>query len=171
MGDPGVRPIEDGDVAGAAAALVEVYGTDGYPVEGVAQPEAWIRPSGVVAAWVAETDGRIVGHVAVLRPQEEGAVVLWRERSGGLPGQVGLLARLFVVQTARRRAVGELLVRHAMSFAEARSLRLVLDVMAKDTAAVRLYERLGWYHIGEVPHPYAGGRRATAHCYVWPPGP
>jgi hypothetical protein len=78
-----VRPITEDDVPGAAAALVEVHATDGYPVEG--------------------------------------------ER-----------------------------------------LRLVLDVMTKDTAAIRLYERLSWQHFGEVAHHFGAGEQFPAVCYVWP---
>jgi ribosomal protein S18 acetylase RimI-like enzyme len=163
-----VRPITDDDVPGAAAALVEVHATDGYPVEGVAEPEAWIRPPGVLEAWVAEQEGKVVGHVAVMRPQGEGAVDLWREKSGEDEERIGVLARLFVVREARKHAVGEDLMTAAMDYARQRSLRLVLDVMAKDTAAIRLYERLGWQHIGQVTHHFGAGQQIPAMCYVWP---
>ncbi|WNI16254.1 GNAT family N-acetyltransferase [Actinacidiphila sp. ITFR-21] len=171
MSDPVtvVRPMRDQDVAGAAAALVEVHGTDGYPVYGVARPEATVRPPGVVRAWVAEADGVIVGHVAVRRPQgDEGAVALWREQSGEDDSRIGVVSRLFVVRGARGQAVGERLMREAMSFGRARSLRLVLDVVERDSAAVRLYERLGWRAIGGAQHPYGDGRRVAVRCYVGP---
>lgn len=48
-----IRPFEDTDLPGAAAALTEVHATDGYPVEGVALPEAWLRSDDVLASWVA----------------------------------------------------------------------------------------------------------------------
>ncbi|WTR19363.1 GNAT family N-acetyltransferase [Streptomyces sp. NBC_00138] len=164
-----IRPIEDGDVAGAVAALVDVYATDGYPVEGVARPEAWIRSPGVVQAWVAEADGVVVGHIAVMRPDGgEGAVALWRERSGEDESPIGVVARLFVVRSARGHALGEGLLREAMSYARARSWRLVLDVLQKDVAAIRLYERLGWQALGEVWHGYGDGHGLPARCYVWP---
>lgn len=35
-----IRPYGDTDLPGAAAALTDVHSTDGYPVEGVAHPEA-----------------------------------------------------------------------------------------------------------------------------------
>lgn len=132
---PVVRAIEDADIPGAVAALVEVHATDGYPVEGVARPREWITSSAVVQAWVAEVDRRIVGHVAVMRPQGEDAVALWCTQSSDDERRIGVLARLYVVREARGRAAGESLMRAAMAYARQRELRLVLDVMAKDTGA------------------------------------
>ncbi|MBY8880758.1 GNAT family N-acetyltransferase [Streptomyces sp. PLK6-54] len=147
---------------------MNVHETDGYPVEGVEDPEAWIRPPAVLSAWVAEESGTIVGHVAVMRPQGEGAVSLWQDRSGEGEERIGVLARLFVVREARKHAAGERLMRAAMDYAKQNSLRLVLDVMTKDTGAIRLYERLGWKHIGEVSHYFGAGQQIPAACYVWP---
>ncbi|MFD6991356.1 GNAT family N-acetyltransferase [Streptomyces sp. NPDC059943] len=167
MPAPVVRLIENEDIPGAAAALVEVHATDGYPVEGVSDPEEWIRPSGVIQAWVAETD-RVVGHVAISRAQGEDAVTLWQAESGEDEARIGVLARLFVVREARKNAVGEKLMRAAMGYAQEHRLRLVLDVMTKDSAAIRLYERLGWKLIGEASHGYGNGQQIPAVCYVWP---
>lgn len=167
---PVVRAIEDADIPGAVAALVEVHATDGYPVEGVARPREWITSSAVVQAWVAEVDRRIVGHVAVMRPQGEDAVALWCTQSSDDERRIGVLARLYVVREARGRAAGESLMRAAMAYARQRELRLVLDVMAKDTGAIRLYERLGWQPIGEATHRYGDGHQTAAVCYVSPAG-
>lgn len=165
---PHIRPITDADLPSAAKALVEVHATDGYPVEGVADPEAWISSLAVLAAWVAVEDERVVGHIAIMRPRGEDAVSLWRERSGEPGERVGVLARLFVVREARKHATGATLMGTAMAYAEDRSLRLVLDVMTKDTAAIRLYERLDWRNIGEATHHYGDGQETPAICYVWP---
>ncbi|GHE07324.1 GNAT family N-acetyltransferase [Streptomyces alanosinicus] len=163
-----IRPFEDTDLAGASAALTEVHGTDGYPVEGVDHPEAWLRPVDVAAAWVGERDVAVVGHVAVMRSRGEDAVTLWMRQSGDGEDRIGVLARLFVVREARRQAVGERLVRAAMRYGREHGLRLVLDVMTKDSAAIRLYERLGWREIGRAPHRYGAGRSIEAVCYVAP---
>lgn len=151
-----IRPIEDEDVPGAAAALVEVHAADGYPVEGVAAPEQWIRPPGVIQAWVAKTD-RIVGHVALLRaPGAEG------------DDHGAALARLFVVPDARRNTVGERLVAAAMDYAREHRMLLVLDVMVKDSSAIRLYERLGWKRTGETTYTYGDHQQTPASIYIWP---
>jgi GNAT superfamily N-acetyltransferase len=163
-----VRPFEAADLPGAAKALTEVHGTDGYPVEGVDDPQAWLRSDDVLAAWVAEADGGIVGHVAVMRPEGEDAVALWIEQSGDDEARVAVLARLFVIQAARKHATGMHLMEAAMGYARAHDLRLVLDVMAKDAAAIRLYERLGWRKIGESTHHFGAGESIPAICYVAP---
>ncbi|MFE9493050.1 GNAT family N-acetyltransferase [Streptomyces collinus] len=165
-----VRPFQDADLVGAAKALVEVHETDGYPVEGVADPQAWIKSDDVLAAWVAEARGAIVGHVAIMHPSGEDAVSLWVEQSGDDEAHVALLARLFVTQAARGNDTGELLMQAAMSHARDNDLRLVLDVMVKDTAAIRLYERLGWRKIGEATHHFGAGQSIPAVCYVAPEG-
>ncbi|PJE96943.1 GNAT family N-acetyltransferase [Streptomyces carminius] len=169
MGNPRIRPFAEADLPGAAAALVEVHATDGCPVEGVADPEAWLRSESVSASWVAEADDQVVGHVAVMSPNGEDAVALWARQSGEAPEDVAVLGRLFVIKNARRRALGEELTRTATAYAQARGLRLVLDVMTKDTAAIRLYERLGWRRIGETTHHYGDGRQTGALCYAAPP--
>lgn len=163
-----VRPFTDDDLSGAAAALVEVHDTDGYPVEGVDDPEAWIKSEDTLAAWVAESGGRIVGHVAVMKPQGEAAAELWVKQSGANLDHVGVLARLFVVQSARKQAAGRRLMEAAVSHAHAQGLRLVLDVMVKDASAIRLYERLGWRKIGETIHHFGSGETIPAVCYVSP---
>lgn len=168
MSSPRIRPFEDTDTAGAARALVSVHTTDGYPVEGVGRPIAWIRSPDVLSAWVAEADGEIVGHVAVMRSRGEDAVRLWQRWSGTDASTIAVLARLFVVREARGDSVGEHLTRTAMEYAQREKLRLVLDVMTKDTAAIRLYERLGWQKIGRADHRYGDDQRMAALCYVSP---
>lgn len=170
MTDAVVRAIQDADIPGAAAALVQVHATDGYPVEGVAQPTEWISSPAVAQAWVAEAGGRIIGHVAVMRPQDEEAVTLWQALSRNDEAPTGVLARLYVVREARGRSVGEGLVRAAMAYAKERGMRLVLDVMTKDVSAVRLYERMGWRAIGEATHGFGEGQHVSAVCYVSPAG-
>ncbi|MFI5792078.1 GNAT family N-acetyltransferase [Streptomyces sp. NPDC051677] len=164
----GIRRFEDTDLLGTAAALTDVHATDGYPVEGVARPEEWLRSQDVLASWVAQAGRRIVGRVAVMRPRGEGAVSLWVEQSGDDEQRIGVLARLFVVRDAGGRAVGERLVRTAMGYGLSHDRRLVLDVMVKDAAAMRLYERLGWLRTGHVAHPYGQGQGIEAACYVAP---
>ncbi|MEU5795243.1 GNAT family N-acetyltransferase [Streptomyces sp. NPDC047813] len=163
-----VRLFEDTDLSGAAKALVEVHETDGYPVEGVEDPQAWLRSDDVLAAWVAEAREVIVGHVAIMSPRGEDAVSMWLAESGENESRVAVLARLFVVKAARENATGKRLMEAAMSHARANGLRLVLDVVEKDTSAMRLYERLGWRKIGEATHHFGDGQSIPAVCYVAP---
>ncbi|AWL36441.1 N-acetyltransferase [Streptomyces sp. SM17] len=126
-----------------------------------------MTPPGVVKAWVAHRDG-VVGHIAIMKAEGEKAVTLWQQQSGEDESTIGVLARLFVVRSARKHAVGESLMRAAMDYAEENGLRLVLDVMDKDEAAIRLYERLGWQFIGGATHQFGDDQQIPAKCYVWP---
>ncbi|MDF6043492.1 GNAT family N-acetyltransferase [Streptomyces sp. JH14] len=163
-----VRRRSQGDIFEAAKVLSAVHESDGYPVEGVAEPEKWLTPAGLLAAWVAELDGRVVGHVVVNRPQPgDEAAHMWQERSGDDSSAIAVLARLFVAREARKASVGEGLMRAAMEYTRENRIRLVLDVMKKDVAAIRLYERLGWQRIGEAVHTFGGGQ-IDAVCFVAP---
>ncbi|TGZ03410.1 GNAT family N-acetyltransferase [Streptomyces rhizosphaericola] len=126
-----------------------------------------MTPPGVVKAWVARRDG-VVGHIAIMKAEGEKVVALWQQQSGEDEARIGVLARLFVVRSARKHAVGESLMRAAMDYAEENGLRLVLDVMEKDEAAIRLYERLGWQFIGGATHQFGDCQQIPAKCYVWP---
>ncbi|GGO47918.1 hypothetical protein GCM10012287_21690 [Streptomyces daqingensis] len=163
-----IRSRRDSDVASAAEALVKVHESDGYPVEGVDEPEAWLTPPEVLQAWIAELDDHVVGHVALGHPNGEDAVSLWLDQSDSAESEVAVLARLFVAPEARRMALGRRLTQAAMDYADEKGLRLVLDVMAKDTAAMRLYEALGWQRIGVSKHTYGEGQETDAICYVSP---
>ena len=91
-----IRSRRDSDIPGAAKALVKVHESDGYPVEGVDEPEAWLTPPEVLQAWIAELDGHVVGHVALSHPNGEDAVSLWLDQSDTAESEVAVLARLFV---------------------------------------------------------------------------
>lgn len=179
-----VRPRTDTDLGRCAAILVRVHGVDGYPVEGVADPHARLHPDGLVAAWVAEIEGEcrgedagdgvgeghaVVGHVALTEPSSGDRGEVGRLAPGLEHEEFGLLCRLFVAPEARGAGAGRRLVEAAMVRARIRGLPLVLDVMVKDRAAIRLYERLGWRHIGDSVHH--GGLAGETPCrwYAWDP--
>ncbi|HXM54665.1 MAG TPA: GNAT family N-acetyltransferase [Candidatus Dormibacteraeota bacterium] len=70
----------------------------------------------------------------------------------------GEIAKMLVHRRARRRGVGEALMRAAEAVAvEAGKTLLVLDTASSE--AERLYERLGWQRVGTIPR-YA----------LWPDG-
>ncbi len=149
--------------------LVQVHELDGYPVEGVADPIGWLRPATLVEAWAGELSGSIVGHALVTSPTEsDDAAALWAKQSGQPASDALVFARLFVGPAGRRHGVGEQLVRAAMADAKEQARSLVLDVMDKNQAAIRLYERLGWQHIGTATHRFGEGQSITALCYVAP---
>lgn len=162
-----IRERRDDDLASAGRALVRVHEANGYPVEGVSDPVGWLTPATLINAWVAELDGRVVGHVSLAAGDGEDAAKLWRKQSGS-EESLAALERLFVAPEARGQGLGDRLVQVAMEEADRLGLRLVLDVMTKDQAAIRLYERLGWIRIGEISHGVPDGSTVPAFGYVAP---
>ncbi|MCG8915392.1 GNAT family N-acetyltransferase [Actinokineospora sp. PR83] len=164
-----IRPRTENDLSSASELLVKVHALDGYPVEGVADPQAWLVSDSLIQSWVADNGERIVGHVSISQATSgDDAARMWFDRTGQAPETIAVLGRLFVDPDTRGASLGKRLVQTAMTEADSRGLRLTLDVMTKDRAAISLYERLGWTLIGEAAHTFGAGQSAPAVCYVAP---
>ena len=104
---------------------------------------------------VAEEGGRILGTVQVVFDLPENQ-----------PHR-GDVSKMLVLRSARRKGIGEALMRAAeRAAADERKTLLVLDTASAD--AERLYERCGWHRVGTIPN-YAllpqGGLCDTAYFY------
>ncbi|MER5193609.1 GNAT family N-acetyltransferase [Streptomyces sp. NPDC002755] len=160
---PRIRPRLPADLDGCVAALALVHAHSGYPVDWPDRPDRWLTPGGLLAAWVAETDGRVVGH-AGLCGAEQGDVAadLWDGRTAP-----AVISRLYVSPGARGHGVGAALLARAVGAARARDLHPVLDVVATDPAAA-FYERLGWRLLGTVDQRWGPARTVSLRCYAAP---
>lgn len=164
-----VRPRRVVDVNECVRVLADVHEQDGYPVGWPDCPATWLAQSGQLAAWVAELDGQIIGHIALSRSSGgDLAPGLWSSRVGGRAEDAGVISRLFVAPSARGRRVGSLLMAHAVRDAGERGLHPVLDVVATDSAAIAVYERLGWLQLGQFDQQWGSGQKVTVHCYSAP---
>ncbi len=162
-----IRPRRDDDITELAKVLVEVHALDGYPVEGVGNPREWLYPPGLLASWVATTDQVVVAQVALSEPDPDDLAPSLG-RKAGITTPLAVLGRMFVSPHARGLRLGAALTRTASDHANAIGRRAVLDVMDKDTAAIRTYEALGWQVLGHATHPYGDGRTEPATAYVAP---
>ncbi|MFG2141161.1 GNAT family N-acetyltransferase [Streptomyces sp. NPDC048650] len=144
-----IRRRLDTDLDACAAVLAEVHTRSGYPHHWPVDPAAWLAAEAPAAAWVAELDGRVVGHAA-LRGAE--------------------ISRLYVAPGARGRGLGRLLLQAAAGEAADRGLRPVLEVLSSDTSAIALYERLGWIRTGSERQDWGAGEEVEVHHYA-APGP
>jgi GNAT superfamily N-acetyltransferase len=149
--------------------LARVHDGDGYPVNWPDRPGEWLMEPSQFAAWVAELDGRVVGHIG-LSCSEAGDVapVHWSRREGKPIQSTAVVSRLFVSPTARGYGIGALLMAEAVREAQERDLHPVLDVVATDTAAAALYERLGWHLLVTVDQRWSPAQTVTVHCYAAP---
>lgn len=163
-----IRPRTADDLPGLGDLLVRVHELDGYPVEGVADPIAWLKSDNELAALTAEKDGQVVGHVMLSYPTEaDAAATEWSRREDQPMDAIAVLGRLFISPEARGEASR---AAHRLGYRDrpqARTAR-VLDVMAKDKAAIRTYEKLGWERIAEVEHTFGDGQSTPAYAYVSP---
>lgn len=164
-----IRERKDSDIPALSAALVAVHQQDGYPVEGVDDPEAWLRIEGALGVWTATLDGQPVGQVALIEPgPADDAAQLLRNRDNSPTMPIAVLGRLFIAPEARGYALGRRLTETALRYAQSINRQAVLDVMEKDKAAIALYESLGWIQLGAIEHQYGDDLIAPARAYVGP---
>jgi GNAT superfamily N-acetyltransferase len=164
-----VRRRADGDVEECVRVLADVHRRDGYPVNWPERPDAWLSRGPLLGSWVAELDGRLVGHVSLSRAGEgDLAPMVWSERIGATRGATAVVSRLFVAPRARGHRIGALLIGRAVEVARRRGLHPVLDVVASDTAAAALYERLGWELMATVEQQWSPHQTVAIRCYTAP---
>ncbi|GAA4209981.1 GNAT family N-acetyltransferase [Actinocatenispora rupis] len=166
--DSQIRVRTPDDIPACVRGLKEVYESDGYPVEGVSDAEGWLFPDGLLEAWVAEEGGEVLGHAAACEPRGEAAVTMLIDQTGMTEDQIAVIARLFVVPRGRGKSFGQRLAFAAFEYAQRLGRRIVFDVMTKDQAAIRLYERLGCVRLGTTTHVFGDGQEVPAYCYVAP---
>jgi GNAT superfamily N-acetyltransferase len=165
MADLKIQPRRDEDMSACVNALSAVHHADGYPVTWPSDPARWLTPDGLLEAWVALDGREALGHVAITRTAPGLA------RGTGLPaGQLASVARLFVTPPARRYGVAQALLAAAEAAAASCGLRLALEVEDGGKAAISLYERSGWRHVGTAPGDWTtvDGRTALMHAYLAP---
>ena len=111
--------------------------------------EDFIARSDEDAAWAAELDGRVVGHVAVARVEPGLEADLWSAGTGRPREELAAVAVLFVDHTVAGRGVGKALLATAVEAIRASGRTPVLDVVQETESAVELYRRTGWQVVGE----------------------
>ncbi|MFF0106978.1 GNAT family N-acetyltransferase [Streptomyces hirsutus] len=164
---PSTRPRTDRDLGACVRVLAEIHEHDGYPVNWPALPGAWLTPPSLVTSWVAELHGRVAGHVGLSRSAAgDAAPGLWSARAGTGTDATAVVSRLFVAPWARGHGIGALLMARAVTESKARGLHPVLDVVASDTAAAALYERLGWQLLATVEQQWSPEQKVAVRCYA-----
>lgn len=108
-----------------------------------------------VSFWRRVADGVARGERALLVAEDElgvcGTVQLILDMPDNQPHRADLV-KMLVHRRARRRGLGEALMRAAEDLARERGRTLlVLDAVTGGDAA-RLYERLGWVRVGPIPN-------------------
>jgi GNAT superfamily N-acetyltransferase len=151
-----VRERTDSDLDDCVEVAQIVHEKDGYPVYLPTDLRSFLFSPQAVAAWVAEIEKNVVGHVALHRRSTDAVMHLATDVTGLPADRFGVVARLLVAPEARRHGVGRALLQTAAEDATSRGLRPMLDVVSQHVAAVRLYEDAGWIRAGEVVGLFGG---------------
>lgn len=164
-----IRRRHQADLPECVLVLADVHETDGYPVNWPDDPVGWLSEPSLLAAWVADSDEQIMGHIGLCRGEAgDAAPDLWSKRAGSGAEMTAVVSRLFVAPEVRGRGLGALLVAQAAWEARELGLHPVLDVVASDIAAVALYESLGWSLLATVEQQWEPAKTVTVHCYAAP---
>lgn len=99
------------------------------------------------AAWVAEADGALAGHVAVTGVGDGLGDAFRRARPGR---ELASVSALFTGVAARGRGIGGRLLDTAVAAIRAGGRLPVLDVVPTHSSAVRIYRHRGWVQVGAV---------------------
>jgi len=141
---------------------------DGYPRYLPGDLMEFLNTPTAYGVWVAEADGAVTGHVALV-PRSSRAVMEIATAALGRPeSSLGVVARLFVAPQARRGGTGAALLAAAVAEARARGLSPVLDVVSDAHAAIALYQRLGWTRAGQATVRFSNGHSLDEYVFLGP---
>jgi GNAT superfamily N-acetyltransferase len=124
--------------------LQRTHEQEGYPVRAAAVSADWLADPVELGGWVAESDLRAVGHVA-LHPAKGPCVPLWQAAAG--EQELAVVSRLFTDRTVR--GAGTLLLEHAVTQASGLQRTAVLEVDVL-SPALGFYLRRGWRDAGRA---------------------
>lgn len=161
-----VETVDDAMVEGLTDVLIDCV--DGGASVSFMQPLTRDR---AIAFWRTVADGVAAGRRALIVAEDDrgvcGTVQLIFDLPENQPHRADL-AKMLVHRRARRRGLGAALMRAAEDTArDSGKTLLVLDAVT-DGDAARLYARLGWVRVGDIPE-YAlfpqGGYCSTTYFY------
>ena len=157
-----VPALGDGDIEGLVSVLMDCV--EGGASVGFMEPLTRDRAA---AFWRRVAQGVATGERALIVAEDGlgvcGTVQLVLGLPENQPHRADLM-KMLVHRRARRRGLGEALMRAAEATArECGRTLLVLDAVT-DGDAARLYERLGWVRVGDIPGggPPSPGATPTA---------
>lgn len=146
-----IRPRRPDDLPALAEVLLAQQAVSRYPFrDPLPIPvEQFLHAEDAVAAWVAEVDGSVIGHVCRTAPPTgfpEAA-----EMNGACAAayacdvdELSWVSTLFVGLGARGLGVGRRLLETVVTDMRDHRLRPCLEVLAVHPAALSLYESTGW---------------------------
>ena len=118
-----------------------------------------------------DDEGRVLGHVSLRRVSRGSvALLIWRDVTGNTKANDGLceVCRLAVDPVAQGKGVGGTLLGAIEARARSERKPLILGVLEKDVAAIRMYDKRGWTRFGQDKMVGRDGRVWVEHFYICP---
>lgn len=118
-----------------------------------------------------DDEGRVLGHVSLRRVSRGSATLqIWRDIRGNKEPEDGLweVCRLAVDPVAQGEGTGGMLLGAIEAKARSNGKPLVLGVLEKDVAAIRMYDKRGWTRFGQDEMGGRDGRVWIEHFYICP---
>jgi GNAT superfamily N-acetyltransferase len=170
-----IRPRRDTDIPVLAQILARQQAETEYPFEWPLPfpVERFIHRPGELAAWVAELDGRVVGHVALHAVgTEDGSggelSRLWSSAHGVGVERLRAVGVLFADRRLAGRGIGSALLETATRHALADGGAPVLDVVPHHPAPVGLYRSRGWQEVGRCRTVWLPDHVDPLHVMILP---
>jgi len=125
--------------------------------------EQFIAREHELAAFVAELDGEVVGHVCIqsVRGQaithahvDDSLDRAWSAGHGRPAADLATVSSLFTALSARGHGAGGTLLDAAVAWIRAHDLAPCLDVVQRHSVALKVYEARGWICVGEARPPW-----------------
>ena len=163
-----VRLREPSDVAELTAILTTVYEFTKYPVDGPSSFPSRFQSKNALTSIVALYNGALVGHAELQDTSGLNPTVVAFLQSQEPLTSFAALVTLFVDPKVQGKGIGARLVSEAMERGRQARKRLVLVVLDKDTAAIRMYEKMGWQRGVEYFYETKQGVKYRAFTYLAP---
>ncbi len=126
-----IREAKDSDIQDILT-LAAVFGPVKTTFEEARQTFETFTNSGFYTQFVAESDGKIVGMIAV--------VLMPGFRNGSK--SIGYLQRLVVLPEYRKKGIGSALIDYAVKFCQNRCYKVILH--SENPEAMKIYEKAGF---------------------------
>ena len=166
-----VRPRRDSDLNTLLPILQRAHSTHRYPVRAAAVRADWLAAPNELAAWVAEHDDAVVGHVALhptASPEQDAgaddASAQWQRATGVGADRLAVVSRL--VTDGCVPGSGTTLLAHAVNAARDAG-RIPVLLVDPSSTALGFYDRRGWHRIGTSAQQW-GEYRVDAVLMVAP---
>jgi GNAT superfamily N-acetyltransferase len=163
-----IRSRSPSDVPTLIKILTDVWNITKYPVDGPPSFPARFQSTKALNSYVALYQGKLVGHAELQDTSGLNPLVTESLTSYAPLSSYAALVSLFVDPAMQGKGIGAQLVREAMAWATAHDRNLVLIVLDKDTAAIRMYEKMGWKRGIEYSYETSQGVKYKAFSYVGP---